>query len=182
MHNEIWQKAILACFVQKLVSSVCICSIDSDNLAVRIEMKENYICWPSKITQLKTDESKNATKTITGVSSASRIFKLQVATKCDSDHHSRRSKRGTTTSTTMNSSSKMIIDQSTLFLSLKDDWDEVNLNGDSNRTPVNESPKRWVIGIFDTNFTHKSTRHSTDIVGASRNISCKMHLKVQQKR
>ena len=39
----------------------------------------------------------------------------------------------------------MILDNSKLYLSLKlpdSSFEEVNLNGDSNKTPVNESPER----------------------------------------
>ena len=44
----------------------------------------------------------------------------------------------------------MIIDKTSLYLSLRNNsesssnFEEVSLNGDSNSTPVNESPKRWV--------------------------------------
>jgi hypothetical protein len=50
---------------------------------------------------------------------------------------------------------KMIIDKGSLFLQLKpqEAFEEVNLNGDTNTTPVNESPKRYATMIIETTST-----------------------------
>ena len=69
------------------------------------------------------------------------------ATRYKRGSHQRGTSRNyrTTTTTMISSKSNMILDNSKLFLSLKlpeSSFEEVNLNGDANKTPVNESPNR----------------------------------------
>ena len=67
------------------------------------------------------------------------------ATRYKRGSHQRGTSRNYYRTTMISSKSNMILDNSKLFLSLKlseSSFEEVNLNGDANKTPVNESPNR----------------------------------------
>ena len=93
----------------------------------------------------KRSEARGCSETASTASATVTSARPHKATRYKRGSHQRGTSRNYRTTTMISSKSNMILDNSKLFLSLKlpeSSFEEVNLNGDANKTPVNESPNR----------------------------------------